>query len=116
MLSFEVLTIKKNEMNAKEFLKSRRIVTEVNGVEKDLETGKGLEELLEDYHQEKLKLLNLACVKNWVATKDEQPPADTNIITRSMYGNVKDNNLMKGNKLDAHWFPYWVLNVKPPCL
>ena len=41
-------------MNAQEFLKQKRIVTTVNGKDSEIEVGKGLVDLLEEYHQHKL--------------------------------------------------------------
>jgi len=49
-------------MTAKEFLKGVKLKTETSGIKTDLEPTEGMEALLEDYHQAKLKLLGISVV------------------------------------------------------
>jgi len=58
-------------MTAKEFLKGVKLKTETSGIKTDLEPTEGMEELLEDYHQAKLKLLGIANVSKSVTCEHD---------------------------------------------
>ena len=69
-------------MTAKEFLQNKKILTTIRGIDTELEPATGLEELLEDYHQAKLKLLGIANIPfNEMALCDCFRKEKTNMLT-----------------------------------